>query len=285
MKQKLEYLLLKSFYLISKIIGINLSSFLGGILLSIFGYFSSRNSLAEKNLNYAFPKMNLNEKKRIIKKMWFHFGRVIGEYPHLNKIQIKNNPKIKIIGLDNLLNPLNEKKGCIFFSAHIGNWELSSHPLIQNGFEISFIYRAPNNSYVDSLLRKVRTDYGVNLIKKGKEGAKDCIRLLRKNENLGMLIDQKMNDGLPIKFFNEIAMTAPAIVKFAKKFKCPIIPAYCIREKGINFKIEYLPPLSNVFIKKLGSDENVLEYLNSIIEKWVIKYPEQWIWIHDRWKS
>ena len=64
MKQKLEYLLLKSFYLISKIIGINLSSFLGGILLSIFGYFSSRNSLAEKNLNYAFPKMNLNEKKK-----------------------------------------------------------------------------------------------------------------------------------------------------------------------------------------------------------------------------
>ena len=100
-----------------------------------------------------------------------------------------------------------------------------------------------------------------------------------------MLIDQKMNDGLPIKFFNEIAMTAPAIVKFAKKFKCPIIPAFCIREKGTNFRIEYLPPLSNVFIKTLGSDENALKYLNSIIEKWIIKYPEQWIWIHDRWKG
>ena len=137
--------------------------------------------------------MEIEESNKLKNKMWFHFGRVIGEYPHLNKIQTKNNPKIKIIGIDNLLNPLNQKKGCIFFSAHIGNWELSSHPLIQSGFEINFIYRAPNNSYVDSLLRKVRIDYGVKLIKKGKEGAKDCIKLLRKKENLGMTKNLLLN--------------------------------------------------------------------------------------------
>ena len=178
-----------------------------------------------------------------------------------------------------------KKKNCIYFSAHIGNWELSSHPLTQNGFKINFIYRAFNNEYVDDLLRKIRFKYGVKLIKKGSDGAKECIKVLKNRENLGMLIDQKMNDGLPIIFFNKLAMTAPAIAKFALKFKCQIIPALCIREKGVRYKIEYFKPIKYSFLKKLGSEEKIMLYLNKIIENWILKYPEQWIWVHDRWKN
>ena len=87
--------------------------------------------------------------------MWFHFGRVIGEYPHLNKIKINNSSILTIDSIENLLDPI-KKGNCIFFSAHIGNWELSSHPLIQNGFDINFIYRPPNNYYVENLLHKIR---------------------------------------------------------------------------------------------------------------------------------
>ena len=168
--------------------------------------------------------------------MWFHFGRVIGEYPHLHKIKIKKNKNIKIVGINNLLSPLKNEKNCIYFSAHIGNWELSSHPLTQNGYKINFVYRAFNNKYIDDLLKKIRFRYGVNLIKKGPEGAKECIKALKNKENLGMLIDQKMNDGLPVNFFNKLAMTAPAIAKFALKFKCQIVPALCIREKGVKYR-------------------------------------------------
>jgi KDO2-lipid IV(A) lauroyltransferase len=217
--------------------------------------------------------------------MWFHFGRVIGEYPHLHKIKVQNNNNIKIIGINNLLDPLKKEKYCIYFSAHIGNWELSSHPLTQNGYKINFIYRALNNSYADKLLKRIRFKYGVNLIKKGSDGAKECIKVLKNKENLGMLIDQKMNDGLPINFFNKSAMTAPAIAKFALKFKCQIVPALCIREKGIRYKIEYFKPIQYSFLKKLGSEEKIMLYLNKIIEKWIIEYPEQWIWIHNRWKN
>ena len=113
--------------------------------------------------------------------MWFHFGRVIGEYPHLNKIKINNSSILTIDSIENLLDPI-KKGNCIFFSAHIGNWELSSHPLIQNGFDINFIYRPPNNYYVENLLHKIRKNYGVKLIKKGSDGAKECIRVLKKRE-------------------------------------------------------------------------------------------------------
>ena len=285
MKNKIEFYLLFFFYFISKIIGLNLSSYLGGTLAWIYGFFSSRNFIAMKNLNLVFPEKKFLEKKKILRKMWFHFGRVIGEYPHLHKIKIYNNSNIQVIGINNLLDPLKKKKNCIYFSAHIGNWELSSHPLTQNGFKINFVYRAFNNEYVDDLLRKIRFKYGVKLIKKGSDGAKECIKVLKNKENLGMLIDQKMNDGLPIIFFNKLAMTAPAIAKFALKFKCQIIPALCIRKKGVKYKIEYFEPIKYSFLKKLGSEEKIMLYLNKIIENWILKYPEQWIWVHDRWKN
>ena len=126
-----------------------------------------------------------------------------------------------------MLLPLKNYKNCLFFSAHLGNWELTSHALTENGYNISFIYRAPNNIYVDNLLRKIRFNYGVGLIKKGPEGARECIKVLSKDGgNIGMLIDQKMNDGISTKFFNKRVMTASAIAKFALKYKCPIIPAF-----------------------------------------------------------
>ena len=284
MKNKIEFFLLLFFYNISRLIGVNLSSYLGGILAWFYGLFSNRNVIGMKNLNLAFPRKNLIEKKKILRRMWFHFGRVIGEYPHLHKIKIHKNTNIKIVGIKNLLGPLKKEKNCIYFSAHIGNWELSSHPLTQNGFKINFVYRAFNNKYVDDLLRKIRFKYGVNLIKKGSDGAKECIKALKNKENLGMLIDQKMNDGLPISFFNKLAMTAPAIAKFSLKFKCQIIPALCVRTKGVRYKIEYFKPIKYSFLKKLGTEEKIMLYLNKIIEGWILKYPEQWIWVHDRWK-
>ncbi len=271
--------------MISKALGLKFSSLLGGIILYTYGIFSTRNKIGMKNLNIVFPKKTKLEKKRILKKMWFHFGRVVGEYPHLKKIKIENNPNIRIIGIENLLNPLKTKRNCIFFSAHIGNWELSSHPLTQNGHTINFIYRSANNKLVDNLLNKIRNDYGVKLISKGKDGAKDCIRALKSNENLGMLIDQKMNDGLSVKFFNKDAMTASAIAKFALRYSCPVIPAVCIRSNGVKFIIKYFKPIQYQKLKKLGSEKKIMLYLNSYIESWIMHNPEQWIWIHNRWKD
>ena len=148
----------------------------------------------------SIPSLPDRKVDYIIKKMWKNFGRVVGEYPNLDKIKIKNNNNIKIINLENLLEPLQENENCLFFSAHLGNWELTSHPLTENGYKINFIYRAPNNKYVDHLLRKIRHAYGVGLIK-GPTGAKECIKILsKKGGNIGMLIDQKMNDGISTVF-------------------------------------------------------------------------------------
>ena len=89
MKKYIEYWTLLFFYYFFKIIGLRASSFLGGMTLSLYGIFSKRNKIIEKNLNIAFPNLNKRKKKIIIKKMWFHFGRVVGEYPNLNKLNVE----------------------------------------------------------------------------------------------------------------------------------------------------------------------------------------------------
>tara|TARA_X000000950_G_scaffold200461_1_gene241361 strand:+ start:953 stop:1816 length:864 start_codon:yes stop_codon:yes gene_type:complete len=284
LKYFIEYVFIKTFYFIFRTLGFSVSSFITGKIFRIYGFFSKRTSIAINNLGQVIKGISSEERKKIISKMWENFGRVIGEYPNLDKIKVINNDKVKIINIRNLLNPLKNYKNCLFFSAHLGNWELTSHALTENGFNINFIYRAPNNKYVDDLLRRIRFSYGVGLIKKGPKGARECIKVLSKDGgNIGMLIDQKMNDGISTKFFNKNVMTASAIAKFALKFKCPIIPAFCIREYGTNFRIEYLKPISYEKIKTLSSEEKIMNYLNKVVEIWIKKYPDQWIWVHNRW--
>ena len=283
-KNILEYFLLISFYKISKFIGIRFSSLLGGVVLFVYGKFSLKNKIALKNLNKVFPSKNLKQKKTIINRMWFHFGRVIGEYPHLEKINALGSENITIEGLENLTDPLKKNKNCLFFSAHLGNWELTSHPLTELGYTISFIYRPPNNPLVDDLLRRIRKKYGVNLIRKGPSGAKECIKVLKSNKgNIGMLMDQKMNDGIRANFFGYEVMTASAIARFAIKFKCPIIPAICKRVNGTRFLIKYYPEIKYEKILELESELNIINYLNRYIETWIKESPEQWIWVHNRW--
>ncbi len=283
-KNFFEFILLFIFFCFSKLIGINLSSLVGGVTLKIYGIFSKKSRLAYNNIKKVFPKLRDEEINDIVSKMWFHFGRVVGEYPHLNKINVLNNKNIEIVNKENLTKPLKKFNNCLFFSGHIGNWELTSHPLTSLGYKINFIYRAPNNKLVDGMLRKIRKNYGVDLIRKGPSGARECIKVLKsRGGNIGMLIDQKMNDGIKSKFFGFDVMTASAIAKLSIKFKCPIIPSVCIRKKGIKFVIKYFPPIDIKKINELKTEANIINHLNKYIEEWIEKNPEQWIWIHNRW--
>ena len=100
-----------------------------------------------------------------------------------------------------------------------------------------------------------------------------------------MLIDQKMNDGIESSFFGYQVMTAPAIAKLALKFRCSVIPAVCFREKGIKFQIKYFKPISFKKLKLLKNENRILNFLNKYIEDWIKENPEQWLWIHNRWKD
>ena len=281
-----EYIIVIFFFVLFKLLGLRLSSLTGGVILSIYGLFSKRNLVVKKNIMRVFPKISTQELNSIIGRMWFHFGRVVGEYPNLNKIKLGRKNNIIIENEEYLISPMKKYSNCLFFSAHIGNWELTSHLLTQKGFKINFIYRAPNNHLVDKILRKIRLDYGVGLIRKGTRGAKQCLKILSsKGGHIGMLIDQKMNDGISTKFFGKSVKSPSAIAKFALKYNCPIIPAVCFRENATNFKISYAKPISPDELKKIGNEKEIMNHLNKYVEIWIKQKPEQWIWFHNRWNN
>ena len=286
MRNILEYIIVIFFFLLFKLLGLRLSSLTGGVILSLYGFFSKRNLVVKKNIMRVFPNISTQELNKIISRMWFHFGRVVGEYPNLNKIKLGKKNNIIIENEENLISPMKKYSNCLFFSAHIGNWELTSHLLTQKGFKINFIYRAPNNHLVDKILRKIRLSYGVGLIRKGTHGAKQCLKILNsKGGHIGMLIDQKMNDGVSTKFFGKSVKSPSAIAKFALKYNCPIIPAVCFRENATNFKISYAKPISPDELKKIGNEKEIMNHLNKYVEIWIKQKPEQWIWFHNRWNN
>ena len=184
LKHKIEYFFLLLLFYLFRFLNIRISSFLGGIIIYTYGFFSNKNKIAFENISYALPNLNYKQKKLIIKKMWFNLGRVLGEYPNLDKIKISGNNNIRIVDHKNCIETCNKFNNCLFFSAHIGNWEVTAHPITQFGNAMWFIYRAPNNIDVDNLLRKIRSRYGVGLIRKGPEGAKKCISLLKKKKRI-----------------------------------------------------------------------------------------------------
>ena len=141
-----------------------------------------------------------------------------------------------------------------------------------------------NNPYVDRLIKKTRLKYADACIPKGKSGARDLVRAVRAGKCIGMLTDQKMNDGISVDFMGRPAMTAPAIAQMALKYNCALIPMRAVRIGACRFRCEIFPPMEIGEDKETHANEGaIVAAVNQIYEKWIREYPEQWFWLHRRW--
>lgn len=255
------------------------ASTIGGLMARSIGPYLSAHKTARENLKSVFPNLSRNEQNKLLDKMWDHLGRVAAELSYLQNEAIVK--RIKINGVENL--PAHGKPA-FMFSGHIGNWELLSCVSQTGGRAITGVYREANNPIVDDIITKIRAPRYVNLIPKGTQGAVKIARSIKNNEAIALLVDQKMNDGIPIPFFGRDAMTASAIAELALRYDAPIIPARVMRTKGANFEGTIYPALS---YQKSGDKEkdvyNIMLAINQTLESWIRESPEQWFWVHKRW--
>ena len=284
-KKKISYLIegssLLLIFIILKILPLNISSFLMGRLASLIGPKLGITKKAYNNIKNVMPEKSEEEISKIIKDMWENLGKVAGEYPHLTKLDPEKNNKIEICGKNNLLLVKKRKIHAIFFSGHIANWEISPIVAIRNGVPVLSIFRRPNNPIVNFLIKYLRSN--LPMAPKGKEGAKQLIYSLKKGRSIGLVIDQKMNDGIKVPFFNKPAMTSDALAQLSLRIKTLVIPVEVERIKNTKFKITFHNPLK---IKKKGKNKTPLQIMtevNLILEKWIRKNPGQWLWLHRRW--
>ncbi|MEE9139208.1 MAG: lipid A biosynthesis lauroyl acyltransferase [Alphaproteobacteria bacterium] len=281
-----EALAARSAFAVFRALGVEAASNLGGRIARLAGPRLAPSRQAARNLRRAFPDKSDAEIDRIVRDMWDNLGRVIGEYPHTRDIDAYGDGRIEVIGAENIDELRDDGRPGLFFTAHFGNWEITPPIITQRGLPITIVYRAANNPAVDEVVRKARDCEGVEQVPKGPVGARRAIELLGNGGHLGLLVDQKMNDGIPIPFFGRDAMTAPALAQLALRYHCPVVPVRSERTRGTRFRVTFFPPLEAVDTGDRDADMAAfMTRVNAMIEGWVRERPEQWFWLHRRWED
>lgn len=289
MPRRLRYLIEGLFvttaFRILSLLPYGVASGLCGRLLRCIGPFLGRTKTARRNLTRAMPELNAAAIDRIIGDMWENLGRVMGEFPHVGIMTAEEFSRIvSVEGTSHIIEAQQGATGSIFFSAHLANWELVPKTLAVYDYPMALVYRRGNNPQLDRLIQGTRKHYQTEGIAKGAAGSRQLIRALRQQRPIGMLLDQKMNTGIPVGFFGREVMTATAIANLALKFDCPIIPIRIIRSGGIRHRVSILPPLTYARTGDEATDiHNIMTLINTMLEQWIREYPAQWIWVHNRW--
>ncbi len=282
LRYSIESIIIFFFFFIFKIIGLKRSSFISGKIFSVIGKFFRPKKIIENNLRLAFPNLTFSEIERHKKEMWGYYGKIFAEYMFLNDLRNNKNEKIKIIGTDILNDLKKNNEPVIFISGHFDNFELMAMFLEKSGIKISAVYRPLNNFFINKLMEKFRKKYICKKqIKKGRIGLRESLRLFNEGYSVAIMIDQRVSEGLKVKFFSKEAFTTTIPAQFVKKFNCKIIPINIERTNEINFKIQIFEPLE---FKKNNSISEITLELNKWLEKIIIKNPSKWIWSHNRWK-
>jgi Kdo2-lipid IVA lauroyltransferase/acyltransferase len=260
------------------------ASALGGALARAIGPRLGISKRARLNLRAAMPGVPDDDVERIVRGMWDNLGRVAFEYPHLAEIEIfAPGGRVEVHGYDHIKRAVAEKRSIVFVAGHLGNWELAPLSAGQYGLDVAFIYRAANNPLVDAMLARLRGGYG-ELIPKGATASRRAMATLRRGGHVGMLVDQKLNNGIAVPFFERAAMTAPAPAVLALHYDCDVLPARVERLGGAHFRLTVYPPLA---LPNSGDREAdtlaLMTEINRKLESWIRERPEQWFWLHRRW--
>ena len=282
-KYFLQFLFIIIFFSLFKILGLNISSALGGKLFENIGPLFRSKKLIHSNLKKAFPDISLDHLNGITKMMWNNYGRVFAEYMFIKKFREDRSNKNIIIEGQEILEDIKKKnKSVVFISGHLSNFELMAMHIEKSGIKLSAIYRPLNNIFLNKIMERIRKKYICKYqIKKGIGGMKKLMQLKKLNYSTALMIDQRVSQGIRSNFFNQKALTTTIPAQLVKKFKIPIVPIFIERINNINFKIVIKNPIT---FDNEETTKTITDKLNLVLEKMISHKPELWIWSHNRWK-
>ena len=243
----------------------------------------------KRNLEIAFPELDDAEKERIVRGCFDSLGRILGEFPHLH--QIPRDQLYEFVhseGLEHLEAAKTNGGPIIFYTAHLGFWELTSFWVGACWQPFTFLVRRLDNDLIEEMIDKVRCRFGNKTIDKTAV-SRQALRMLNQGGILGMLPDVNMlaREGVFVDFFGTPASTTSMMAKLALRTNALVIPVYSPwDEQRKKFLLQVEPPIA---IERSGDDNtdvhNLTAAIMASIEKFVRQYPEQWLWIHKRWKT
>ena len=288
MKQRLEAWAAQAAIALLRRLPPTTASNLGGTIARLVGPHLPISQIAQTNLRLALPTLDPQARRKIIRAMWDNLGRTIAELPHLQTLE--NTPQGPGWSLENIatIDTANANdKPFIMVSGHIANWEILPVAAARRGITMAGFYRAPDNPHIDALLGTLRRQSmrtPASLFPKGATGARQALQHLRQGGALGILADQKMNDGVEAQFFDRPAMTPQAPAALALRLRCPVIPVHVQRTGPARFHVVVDPPLPLPNTGDRAADILTLtQAINDRLETWIRARPESWLWLHRRW--
>ncbi|WP_341482636.1 lipid A biosynthesis lauroyl acyltransferase [Microvirga solisilvae] len=274
----------------SRTLGPERSGAFGAALARTFGPLLKAHKTALANIRAAYPEKSEAEVKAIARGAWDNLGRTGGEYPHLGRL-FDFDPdstvpgRTEVDGIDHFLALRDDGKPGIVFSAHLANWELPAICAARFGLDTTAVFRAPNDPAIARVLHEIRSETMGNL-EAARQGAAFAMQgALEKNGHLGMLIDQHFTRGVLVDFMGRKALVNPILGKFARNFDCPVHGVRVIRLPNHRFRLQLTPALD--LPRDPDGQINVqgaMQAMTSVVEEWVREYPEQWLWMHRRWR-
>ena len=277
----LQAILIYLFFLISRIIGIKASRKIFSFIFCLFGPFFKSKNIIKNNIKTFSKNISDSQRDIIINEMWKNYGMTFIEYIFLDYFR-KNTNHIEIIGLDNILNQIEDKKPLIFVSGHFANFELMSMEITKSNINLATIYRPINNFFLNPFMEYLRKKYVCkNQIKKGINGVREAIGFIKRKYSIALMIDQRVSEGEKLNFFGKPALTTTLPAQLASKYNLKIIPVFIERLKNNKFKMEFQKEIDP---KRFKNKIDLTKELNNVLEKMIIKNPNQWIWTHNRWK-
>ena len=270
---------------IFRLLPLEWASGIAGSLARVLGPRLAISWRARQNLRRALPDLSDERVEQALRGMWDNLGRVAAEYAHLGQYRVyEPGGRIEMAGAENIRRYGATGERAIFFSGHFGNWEVATLAVTQAGLGVAEIYRPANNPIVDGIVNHARSVVGSELVPKGTVAARRALAALKQGRHIALLVDQKMNDGIPVPFFGRDAMTAPALAKFALHLRCAVVPVRVDRLPRARFRITAEPPLS---YERTGDAQRdtlaLMTQVNQVLERWIRDKPDHWFWLHRRW--
>ena len=284
LRHYLEYIAAWPVYAVLSRMPVNLvSNILGTIGRNVVPRVSLSNRIRD-NLRLVWPRISDSEIEKIVRGVCDNFARVNSDYWSLDQIRRDQDNRIEIVGAEHLVALRDTGKSGILLAGHLGNWEMVTLAARMHDLPLTVVYRPFNNPLIDAYVRDWQRGSGVELIMKGRDGARRLTQVLKGDGHTIMLVDVRMNDGVRIPFLGVEAMTPAAPAALALKYDALLIPVRVERTGPAHFRVTVEEPRSPVNTGDRNADiAATMSWVNERFGEWIRARPEQWMWFHRRW--
>jgi KDO2-lipid IV(A) lauroyltransferase len=270
----------------------NKTADLFGRIARLIGPMLREQKIGRANLAAAFPEKSPEEIERILAGVWDNLGRLGAEFAHLDHIW-EHDPAHPTDGRIEIGRRTHELfaqlrldgKPALIFASHLGNWELPALAAVEHGLDAAILYRRPNIASADRIIQQIRAVKMGTLIPAGRDAPLRLAEALQNGQHVAMLVDQYLTNGVEVTFFGRKTKANPMLARLLRQVECPIHGVRIIRLPGNRFRGEISEEVQPVRDASGQIDvQGTMQAITSIVEGWIREYPDQWLWLHRRWR-